>query len=212
MVELKSISDQLYEHLSASIIEGKIKPGERLIENDLGKQFGISRSPIRECFKILEFEGLITIQPRKGAFVRALTPKDIEDVFPVRIALESLAARLAVPNMSEDKIKSVKDLTIKMDEAITNNDIPSFLRLNYAFHSIFIKASDNKILENILKNLGKGLWLRIAFLYYRFGKGLKYSNVMHKKVVKAFKDKDADAAEKLIAEHIEHAKEKLFKF
>ena len=93
-----------------SIIEGTITSGEKLVENDLCHQFGISRSPLRECFRILESEGLIDIHPRKGTVVKELTPKDIEDVFRVRATLESLAARLAVPNIGEKEIKIFRAL------------------------------------------------------------------------------------------------------
>ncbi len=209
LIKFKSLSDQLYEYLSGSIIEGKFKPGEKLVENDLCHQFGISRSPIRECFRILESEGLIVIHPRKGTFVRELTSKDIEDVFPVRASLESLAARLAVPNIGKKEIGIFNDLIVKMEEALNNKDIKSFLNFNFTFHSVFIKASNNNVLEKTLKNLGKGLWLRIAFLYYQSSSGLVFSNKMHKEIVKAFQKRDSRSVQKLLEEHIEHAKQQL---
>ncbi len=209
IIQFKSISDQLYEYLSDSIIEGKIKPCEKLVEMDLCQQFGISRSPLRECFRILESEGLIVIYPRKGTFVRELTSKDIEDVFPVRSSLESLAAKLAVPNIGRKEIGIFNDLINKMEEALRNKDIRSFLRLNFTFHSVFIKASNNQILEKTLKNLGKGLWQRIAFLYYQSPPGLDFSNNMHKEIVKVFQRKDVYSVQRLVEEHIEHAKNQL---
>lgn len=206
-IKLKSLTDQVYEYLTDLIIEGKLKPGEKLTENDLCHRFGISRSPIRECFRILESDGLIVINPRKGVRVRELTRKDIEDVFPVRASLESLAARLAVPNMGEQEIAIFNDLIMRMEEALGNKDIKSFLRFNFTFHSLFIKASDNQVLEKTLKYLGKGLWLRIAFLYYHQSSGtLGFSNNMHKKIVKAFQKKDVLSVQKLVEDHIEHAK------
>jgi len=209
VTKFKSLTDQIYEYLSNSIIEGIIKPGEKLTENDLCHQFGISRSPLRECFRILESEGLIVVHPRKGTFVRGLTSKDIEDVFPVRASLESLAAKLAVPNISEKEIGILDDLITKMEEALSQKDIRSFLGFNFSFHSVFIKASNNQVLEKTLKNLGKGLWLRIAFLYYQSSSGLDFSNNMHKEIVKAFQKKDVHAVQRLVEEHIEHAKKQL---
>jgi DNA-binding GntR family transcriptional regulator len=209
VIQFKSLPDQLYEYLSRSIIEGKIRPGEKLAENDLCQKFGISRSPIRECFRILESEGLITIHPRKGTFVKGITSKDIEDVFPVRASLESLAARLAVPNVGEKEIGIFSDLITKMEEALNNKDIRSFLHFNFNFHSVFIKASKNQVLEKTLRNLGKGLWLRLAFLYYQSSLGLDYSNNMHKEIVKAFQKKDIHSVQKMVEEHIQHAKQQL---
>jgi len=96
-----------------------------------------------------------------------------------------------------------------MEEALGKKDIKSFLRLNATFHGIFIKASNNKILERTLKNLGKGIWLRIAFLYYQSPSGLDFSNKIHKEIVRAFKDKDVEAVQKLVEEHIDDAKRQL---
>lgn len=209
VIKFRSLTDQIYEYLSTSIIEGNINQGEKLLENDLCQQFGISRSPLRECFRILESEGLIIIHPRKGAFVRELSKKDIEDVFPVRASLESLAARLAVPNIGEKEIGIFNDLIGKMKEALRNKDIRSFLHFNFNFHSVFIKASNNQVLEKTLRSLGRGLWQRIAFLYYQSPSGLDFSNNMHKEIVKAFQKKDVHSVQKLVEGHIEHARNQL---
>lgn len=209
VIEFKSLTDQVYDFLSNSIIEGRIKPGEKLLENDLCHQFGISRSPLRECFRILEAEGLISISPRKGAFVRELSKQELEDVFAVRAALESLAARLAVQNIGDKEVEIFNDLIAKMEEALGKKDIKSFLRLNATFHSVFIKASNNRVLERTLKNLGRGIWLRIAFLYYQSPSGLDFSNKIHREILKAFKDRDVKAVQKLVEEHIEDAKKQL---
>jgi DNA-binding GntR family transcriptional regulator len=205
-IKFSTLADQLYDYLSNSIIEGTLKPGHKLVEAQLQSQFGISRSPIRECFRILQSEGLITIVPRKGTFVKNFTVKEIEDVFPVRAYLESLAAKLAAPNIGDDEIEILHDLVKKMDTAASGNRIKSFLRYNYKFHSIFIKASKNDILNRTLVPLGKGLWLRIAFLYYQSSSEIVFSNKMHKKILAAFRKRDSHAAERLVREHIERAK------
>jgi len=208
-VKIRSITEQIYEHLSNSIIEGIIRPGEKLLENDLSSQFGISRSPLRECFRILEGEGLVVIHPRRGVFVREFKSKDIENVFQVRAALEGLAASVAVQNIGKKEIGMFGHLIVEMEKALDKNDIKSFLGYNYTFHSIFIKLANNEVLERTLKNLGKGIWLRIAFLYYKSPSGLYVSNRMHKGILKAFEEKDSLAAKKIVEEHMEQAKEEL---
>jgi len=210
-IRFLSLTDQVYEYLSDSIIEGRLKPAEKLNENDLCNQFGISRSPLRECFRILESEGLIVIIPRKGAHVRELTRNDIEDVFPIRASLESLAARLAVPNIGDKEIGVFNDLITKMEETLANNDIKSFLRFNFTFHSVFIKASNNRVLERTLKSLGKGLWLRLAFLCYQSSEGLEASNNMHKRIVRAFQKKDISSVQRLVEDHIEQSRRHILK-
>jgi DNA-binding GntR family transcriptional regulator len=94
--------NQLTEFLTNAIIEGNLKEGQRLVENELQRTFGISRAPIRESFRILEKNGLVNTIPRRGSFVRNVTQKDVEENFPIRAYLESLAARLAVQNLTPE--------------------------------------------------------------------------------------------------------------
>jgi DNA-binding GntR family transcriptional regulator len=205
-IKFRSLTDQVYEYLSDLIIEGTIKPGEKLVEKDLSKKFSVSRSPLRECFRILEAEGMIAINPRKGAYVRDFSRKDVEDVFLVRAKLERLAAKLAVQNIAEKEIATLNDLAIKMEEAIIREDQKSFFQLNIFFHSVIIKASNNEVLEKILENLRKGIWRRITFLYFHSPLALGLSNNKHKKIVEAFIKKDPVSVETLVEEHIEHTK------
>lgn len=208
-IKCKSLADQAYDYLSASIIEGKIKAGEKLVEKNLCQKFSISRSPLRECFRVLEADGLITISPRRGAYVRKLLRKDVEDVFVVRTKLESLAAKLAVPNITENEIVTFNDLIIKMDEAITKRNTQSFIELNDAFHNIFIEASNNEILKNDLKSPGRGIWRRVAFLYFHSPLALDLSNNKHKEIVEAFMNKDSILVERMVEEHVEQAQNHL---
>ena len=206
-IKFRSLTDQVYQYLSDLIIEGKIRPGERLVEKDLSQKFSVSRSPVRECFRILESEGLITINSRKGAHVRDFSRKDIEDVFLVRATLEALAAKLAVQNISEKEIATLNDLVTKMDEAITEKNEKSFYELNIFFHNLFIKASNNEILEKTLKTLRKGIWLRITFLYFNSSSALIPSNIKHKEIVEALVKKDPVSVARLVEEHVEHTKD-----
>lgn len=205
-IKFRSLTDQVYEYLSELIVEGKIRPGEKLVEKDLSQKFSVSRSPLRECFRILESEGLITINPRKGAYVRNFSRKDVEDVSLVRATLEALAAKLAVQNITEKEIAILDDLVTKMDEAITRGETKSFYELNTLYHNIIIKASNNEALEKTLRTLRKGIWLRITFLYFYSPLALNLSNGNHKGIVEAFIRKDPVTVERLIEEHIEQTK------
>ena len=129
-VKFMSLPDQVYDHLFKAIISGELKPGEKLVENELCKEFGTSRAPIRESFRILESEGLIVIQPRKGTYVKALTRGDIEEAFAVREALESLAAKLAVPHMTETEMNALANFIKEMDNSFDGS------RNNFAVSSV----------------------------------------------------------------------------
>jgi DNA-binding GntR family transcriptional regulator len=126
--------------------------------------------------------------------------------------LESLAAKLAVQNITEKETAAFNDLVVKMDEAITERNAKSFLQSNILFHNVFIRASNNEILEKILNNLRKGIWLRITFLYFNSPLALDLSNKKHKKIVEAFINKDSVSVEKLVEEHIEDTKDHLLSY
>src|SRR3990170_2242165 len=139
-----SLVDQVVEFLTNAIIEGRYKSGQRLVENELQRKFGISRAPIREAFLILEKNSLLTNIPRKGKFVREINGKDIEENFIVRANLEPLAARLAVPHLGPEDIEKMESALSEMGEAARASDFQAYYKAHYEFHGIFIHASRNE--------------------------------------------------------------------
>jgi len=208
---LKSLPDQIYENLSESILSGQLVGGERLVETELCKQFNASRAPIRESFRRLESEGLVVIHPRKGTFVKKIGHNDIEEAFAVRMALEGLAAYLSVPFLGDMDLQEMADLISKMNLAIKKNNPQTFRELNHNWHNIFIRASKNRILQQTLQTLGKGVWLRISSIYYQSTEGFETSNKMHKKILDSFKKKEQDKVRTLVEAHIEYAKVRILK-
>ena len=109
------ILEQVIERLTDEIIKGKIQTGSQLVEIDLQKRFGISRTPLREAFRELERLGFVTIIPRRGAFVKKLTRQEVIDIYEMRSVLEGLAARLAFKEKKEafDELSECRRLTKK---------------------------------------------------------------------------------------------------
>lgn len=105
---VKSLVEQICEALTNAIIEGRLKPGQPLTEQSLQKEFGVSRTPIREALRILEAKGLVTVIPRKGAWVKQIEKKDIEETFPIRALLEGYAAKVAVERMTPDDLDRMR--------------------------------------------------------------------------------------------------------
>ncbi|OGP62152.1 MAG: hypothetical protein A2170_10685 [Deltaproteobacteria bacterium RBG_13_53_10] len=90
----ETLPQKIYASLEEAILQGKVKPGDRLIEDDLSSRFGISRGPIREAFRLMERDGLIQVVPRKGAIVKSISLEDISEIYEIVSALEGLAAKL----------------------------------------------------------------------------------------------------------------------
>jgi DNA-binding GntR family transcriptional regulator len=200
--------ENISEILTDAIVKGIFKGGDQLVEDDLRKQFGVSRSPIREAFRILEKKGLVEILPRRGAFVKKITARDIKEHFPVRSILEGLAAKEAYPRMSREDIGSLFRILENMKQAAGAGDARQYLMQHMKFHETFISACDNKLLINLLNTLRRhSLWYRFSYRYYL--EDFKSSLKTHVKIYRMFKSKttDPDELEQVVRDHIANAME-----
>jgi DNA-binding GntR family transcriptional regulator len=198
-----SLVEQITEFLTNAIIEGRYKSGQRLVENELQRKFGISRAPIREAFLILEKNGLVTNIPRKGRFVRKISKEDIEENYIIRADLESLAARLAVSHLGREDIESMESALANMTEAAGKSDFKSFSQYHYQYHEVFIKGSKNNTLKEILENLRlQTIWFwytyPTAFPEYSF----EYLIQVHREILDLFIKKEAEKLQDLVKKHI----------
>ena len=159
---------QISESLRIAILEGEFKGGEQLVEQDLQARFGVSRSPLREAFRELEKLGLVDIIPRRGSFVKRISRKDIEESFPVRAALEGLAAELACRNMTAEALGKMSALLCQMKQAAKDRDTKKYYTHHLQFHQVFIDRAENELLKNTLEKLRmQSLWHRFSYQYYQ---------------------------------------------
>jgi len=199
------LGKQVSQILTDVILEGTLKQGEQLVEAELQKQFGISRSPLREAFRDLEKKGLVVILPRKGTFVKAITEKDIRENFPVRATLEGLAARQAFSKMTAKSLKNLRHAFEGMRSAGQKKDAAKIYREHHhRFHEILINASRDDTLINILRTLRMHrLWYYVSYQYYRenYSEGL----AVHENILRLFEDRVSDEKEieKVVRDHIE---------
>jgi DNA-binding GntR family transcriptional regulator len=206
-----SLEEQITEFLTNAIIEGRLIGGQRLIENELQRKFKVSRTPIRESFRVLEKMGLVLIIPRKGTFIRKIAPKDIEENFPIRAELEGLAARLAVPHFRPKDIEEMELLLMKMTEAAKQNDFKSYFKHHTKYHEFFINTSKNDTLIAILENLRRqAVWFRFSYLWHQ--ENFEYAIRIHRKILDLIIKKDADRLGALVKRHIIIALERFLEF
>ena len=201
-----TLVDQIARSLKDDIFTGKLRGGDQLLEERLKNEFGVSRTPLREAFRLLEKDGLIEIQPRKGAFVRRIKRQDIEENFPVRAILEGLAARLAYPNFIQQDIEETEEVFEYMKEAAKKQNFRDYSMYHVVFHEIFINASKNETLITFLRNLRMHtLWHRYTYQYYK--KDFRNSLMIHRKIIDLFKEKKVspEEIEKVVRQHIEIA-------
>ncbi len=207
------LATQISEILTEAILDGVLKSGDHLGELELQKQFGISRSPLREAFRDLEKKGLVIIIPRKGAFVREISRRDIEENFPVRASLEGLAASLTFKQMKPEDLSMLKESLDKMQKAARKQDLKSYFLYHRRFHEFFIEGSENKLLIDLLTNLRMhSLWYRFSYKYYQ--EDLPKSLAVHQKIYRLFANPDTDPKEleETVKAHIEAGTERFMAY
>jgi DNA-binding GntR family transcriptional regulator len=202
---------QIHGFLTNAIIDGRLKNGQRLVENELQREFKISRAPIREAFRILEKNGLVVIIPRKGTFVREITRKDIEELFPIRAWLERLAAQIATSHLKPQDIEAMELALSGMTEAARRKNFKSYFEHHLKFHEIFINASKNDTLIGILENLRRqALWFRFSYLWHE--EKFEYAIRAHREILDLFVKKNGDSAGTLVEQHILIAMNEFLRF
>ena len=195
------LAEQIEQFLISAIMQGTYKPGQRLVENELLREFGVSRSPIREAFMSLVKSGLLVSVPRNGTYVKDITEKDIREKFPVRAYLEGFAAGLAAPQMGPDDIDALGAALARMKESADRNDFRAYTESHNGFHMVFVNASRNDTLINIIKTLRQDiLWLRFSYQWHV--ENHQNALPVHQEILELFVVRKAEAAESLVRKHI----------
>ncbi|MEF3254369.1 MAG: GntR family transcriptional regulator [Deferribacterales bacterium] len=203
IIDNTPLSEKIAETLREYIMNGELKPGERLTEPKLSTMFGISRTPIREALRLLENEGFIEIYPRRGAVVSDITAEDVDEIFIIKTKLESLAAELAVNNLTEMDIKRLEDINDKMERYIDTKNVVQLIKLNAEFHDIFIEKSKNTRLIKFIESLNKQFKRVTAYSFTEMGRIKKVINE-HNDIIDAFASRDAERVSRLVEFHVKN--------
>ncbi|MCK5811434.1 MAG: GntR family transcriptional regulator [Clostridiales bacterium] len=204
-----SLREQVFTKIEEDIINGRYKAGEKITENMLSNDLGVSRTPIREAIRQLELEGLVETIPNKGIVVTGVTKEDIEDIYEIRELIEGLAARKSALKMGEDELERLQEIIDLQEFYTMRDDIKGLVRMDSEFHKLIFKGSNSKTLKNILSmfhhNLKKAR-------HDSFSKEFKQEILEeHKLIYKAISDKDSKLAEKLTNLHVKNAKKRLLR-
>ncbi|MBP6492301.1 MAG: GntR family transcriptional regulator [Clostridia bacterium] len=162
----RPLREIVYEELRNLILTGKIKPGTRMMEIELAEDMGVSRTPIREAIRKLEKEGLVVIEPRKGAYASEVSIKDMEDILEVRANLEGLAAYYAAERMTDQDKQALKDTRELFKQAVEEGNMSEMISYDTKFHHMIVEASRNNHLIHMVEQLQE-LVLRFRYIYYK---------------------------------------------
>ena len=208
-----SLSGRVFQKIREDILNGKYKENDELRENTIGKELGVSRTPVREALRQLELEGLVTIIPNRGAYVTGINQKDIWDIYMVRSHLEGLCARWATEHITEEQLDELEE-TLMLSEFQMNKEsgfsVQQVATLDGRFHAILYEASGSRILSHVLTD------------FHNYVKMARKSSIVseerarksireHRQILRAIKERDAEMAEQLANEHIIHVMQNLKK-
>src|SRR5690625_2106111 len=201
-MKLKSVKREVLPNsvttiLRQAILKGELKPEERLVQADIAEQLGVSRMPVREALKTLELEGLVTLEPHKGAIVNSLTIEDIDGIYELRTILEPFTLERSIPNLTPDDVMELEGLHEKMLET---TDIETYVDLNNRFHNLSLSGSKSKRLHGLMARVSHGIAKDTPYV---IPDQIEKSNDEHSRILNAIK---AGHIEEACAEYAYHIK------
>ena len=201
-----SATDKAVAHLRRLLGSGRLRPGERLKEQELSSEIGVSRTPLREALKLLAQEGLVEVLPNRGARVPLVSEAEIDDLFPVMGALEGLAGTRAAAKASDADIDDVWALHYQMAAAWRRRDRATYHRLNREIHDHLLRLADSPTLTR----LHGALDARVAGIRFEAETdGALWDRAMaeHEDMLKALEARDGPALGAVLQRHLETKRE-----
>jgi DNA-binding GntR family transcriptional regulator len=193
------LREQVKELILERILKGEYKPGDRLVETRIAEELGTSQAPVREALRDLELLRFVESEPFRGARVRAITLAELEEIYPVRAALEEVAARAAATRIDSD-LEALEREVAAMGEAADRGDLHAQAEHDANFHRIIVEASGNSILLSLWDSLGVDVRTMITALKT----GIDGHEVaeLHRPIIDALRKSDPDASAAAIRDHI----------
>ena len=204
----KTTAETVSELIRAEIQKGELQPGTRLRQNEVAARFGVSTTPVREAFALLQADGLVRIDPHRGAIVFHPTAEDLTESYEIRGALETLAITKALPHLSAELLR---DLQATIDEMRATPDEDKWVELNDRFHLTIYNASGMPRLCNMIASLRDSSSTYIH-MFVSHQPPDKRADDQHQEILDACKASDTRRAQRAVRAHIDHTVKELRKF
>lgn len=201
------LSQQIFDRLESDIGSRVYPPGTHLAEDEIASELGVSRTPVREAFRMLERAGWLEVVPHAGAYVRNPPVEEVRQVFEVRQCLEERAAFLAASRATEREILQLGRIIEKGWRQVERGNAKEITALNSEFHRVIAHAARNQILARMVEELGKQVkWHFSAVATIRGGDSWRE----HEEILQAIRNKDPHTASRLAVEHNRRTQEAFF--
>ncbi|MCR4964005.1 MAG: GntR family transcriptional regulator [Firmicutes bacterium] len=200
-----NLRNRIFQQLESDIVSGKYPSGYNLSEKTLTEKFGVSRTPLREALAQLELEGLVEFVPHKGVFVLGISRQDIEDIYLIKLTIESLAAKLASERIEKEELTELEETLNLTEFYMGKGDLEKLVELDSRFHDLICKASKNRPLRAMLTT------------FHNYAKMARYKSITtpgraakmlseHRNLLEAIAKGDGELAYALSVEHTTNAK------
>ncbi|MDE0160896.1 MAG: GntR family transcriptional regulator [Acidimicrobiaceae bacterium] len=204
----KNLSEQIIDAIRNAIVEGRFRPGDKIPEAELAEQLGVSRTPVREAFKLLEQQGLIEIRSKHGTYVASMNRAEAEDGLHVRAALEVLAVRQALDRLSVEEWDEICSRYEAMLQdawrASDTADAVVGIEFDIAWHTLLVESAGNQALLRTwsMAGLSNLIWSFEFELYPLDDVAFKSWVLRHVEFLDVLRSRDPDACEEAVRSHI----------
>ncbi len=191
--------EQVTNRLRQAIVSGVLQPGDRLMQEELAERLGVSRMPIREALRRLEAEGLVVLQPYRGALVANLSSAELKEIYEIRIALETLALSLGIPELDAESFNAMEVILRQMD---IETDSATWLNLNSKFHTLLYQSAKRQLLHEHIESL-RNKSDRFLRLFASRRDRTAQAQREHWAIVQACREHQIEQACNLLREHLQ---------
>ena len=202
-----SVREKTYDYLKSNILSGRFVPGERLAEEHLAEELGVSRTPVREALHKLEQEGLIEPLESRGFCVPHDSPEEIEDLFDIRTVLEGYTLKIICERITDEQIEKLEEMIDKAEDALRRKRIDEVFQWNTQFHdTLHSLVADKRRFHSLIVNMRKYVLRYRKDTLQNLGAGKRAING-HRQILLALKLKDPELCERVMRIHIRQSKE-----
>jgi len=204
--DMVHIRDSVFATLRNAILDGKLKPGERLVEREVAAQLGISRTPVREAIRKLEIEKLVTHIPRKGVVVAGFSQADVLEILSIRTALEGLICRFAATKIKARELERLESILHQIRDEHAKGNLKKVNQLHDRFHEIIYRAAESPRAFELLNTMREYINKFAQVGYTKPGR-TEEALVEHGKILEALRCQDPQLAEEAAKEHVEKSRQ-----
>ena len=193
-----SAKENAFNQLQQWIIDGTLRPEEKLNDTELAQALGVSRTPIRESLQLLEAQGFVEMFPGKATQVTQVKKEDIIDLLPPLAALQALSAELAVPNLDDEIIRNLEDTNTRFSDAVNAEDYFSALKIDEEFHQIIVDTANNPYITSMVASLQA----HVRRLFFHNSIVLTTNSIQqHDTIIDCLKKRDATLVSQLMRDN-----------